>query len=49
MDNHPTVAGRYGVRGIPNLILFHNGEPVDNQTGALPKSGMDDWLNRHMN
>jgi len=30
------------------LILFHNGEPVDNQTGALPKAGMDDWLNRNM-
>lgn len=49
VDNHPAVSGRFGVRGIPYLLLFRNGEPVDNQTGALPKAGMDDWLNRHMN
>ncbi len=40
--------GKYGVRGIPNLILFRNGEVVDQLSGAMPKPGMDDWLNRHM-
>jgi thioredoxin 1 len=40
--------GKYNVRGIPNLILFHNGEPVEQITGAMPKPGMDNWLNRHM-
>ena len=30
------------------MILFHNGEAVDRMSGALPKPGMDDWLNRHM-
>ena len=39
---------KYGVRGIPNLILFHTGEVVDRLSGAMPKPGMDDWLNRHM-
>tara|TARA_B100001245_G_scaffold169004_1_gene128071 strand:- start:275 stop:487 length:213 start_codon:yes stop_codon:yes gene_type:complete len=39
---------KYGVRGIPNLILFHNGEVVDRMSGAMPKPSMDDWLNRHM-
>jgi len=39
---------KYGVRGIPNLILFHNGEVVDRMSGAMPKPNMDDWLNRHM-
>jgi len=47
-DVNQISPGRYGVRGIPNLILFHNGEAVDRMTGAMPKPGMDDWLNRHM-
>jgi len=47
-DTNVLTPGQYGVRGIPYLILFHNGEPVDNMTGAMPKPGMDNWLNRHM-
>tara|TARA_B110000263_G_scaffold73650_1_gene64394 strand:+ start:516 stop:728 length:213 start_codon:yes stop_codon:yes gene_type:complete len=45
--NHMSPS-KYGVRGIPNLILFHNGEVVDRMSGAMPKPNMDDWLNRHM-
>jgi thioredoxin-like negative regulator of GroEL len=41
--------GQFGFRGIPALVLYHNGQPVDQQAGALPKAGFDDWLNRHMN
>ena len=47
-DVNSLAPGKYGVRGIPFLLLFHNGEPVANQTGALPKAGMDAWLNSHM-
>ena len=47
-DVNSLAPGKYGVRGIPFLLLFHNGEPVANQTGALPKPAMDAWLNRHM-
>ena len=47
-DVNSLTPGKYCVRGIPFLILFHNGEPVANQTGALPKPAMDAWLNRHM-
>lgn len=48
VDHNPNSPGRYGVRGIPTLVLFHNGQMVDQETGAKPKAGMDDWLNRHM-
>ncbi len=47
-DVNQMSPGKYGVRGIPNLILFHTGEAVDRMSGAMPKPGMDDWLNRHM-
>ena len=47
-DVNPLSPGRFGVRGIPALILFKDGEVVDRMTGAMPKPGMDSWLNRHM-
>ena len=47
-DVNPLTPGRFGVRGIPYLVLFHNGEPVDQKTGAMPKAGFDQWLNSHM-
>ena len=47
-DVNPLSPGRFGVRGIPALILFNNGEVVDRMTGAMPKAGMDSWLDRHM-
>ena len=47
-DTNPLTPGQYGVRGIPFLVLFHNGQPVDQHTGAAPKPYFDNWLNRHM-
>ncbi len=47
-DINTLTPGKYGVRGIPNLLLFHNGKVVEQMTGAMPKPAMDDWLNSHM-
>ena len=47
-DVNPVTPGRFGVRGIPYLVLFHNGKPVDQKTGAMPKLSFDHWLNSHM-
>ncbi len=47
-DINQLSAGKYGIRGIPALLLFHNGSLVDQMSGAMPKPGFDDWLNRHM-
>ena len=47
-DVNPLTSGRYGIRGIPALLLFKTGEMIDRMTGAMPKHGMDSWLNRHM-
>ncbi len=43
-DQEPEIAGRYGVRGIPNCKLFVNGEVADEFTGALPERALRDFL-----
>lgn len=37
VDDNPAVPGRYGIVGIPTLMLFKGGEVVERITGALPK------------
>ena len=37
VDNSPNIAIKYGVRSIPALIFFKNGQPVDQIVGAVPK------------
>lgn len=38
VDDNPATPARYGVRGIPALLLFKNGELVDQIIGAVPKT-----------
>ncbi len=44
IDDHPDAPSRYGVRGIPTMILFKNGEPAATKVGAAPKSALKGWL-----
>lgn len=44
VDMNPGVATRYGVRSMPTLIVFKNGEPTAIQVGAAPKSRLGDWI-----
>lgn len=43
-DENPHTATKYGVRSIPTLILFKNGEPIARQVGAVPKNRLADWI-----
>ena len=38
VDDHPQTPSRYGVRGIPNLILFQGGQVKEQIVGAVPKA-----------
>lgn len=45
-DNNQHVAAKYGVRGIPNVKLFRNGEVINEFTGALPEPAIKEWLKK---
>ena len=44
VDENPQIMMRYGVRSIPTLIMFKNGEPTAMQVGAMPKNRLSDWI-----
>jgi thioredoxin 1 len=46
VDANKEVAGKYGVRGIPTLILFKDGQVVDQIVGAVPKSRIKELLDK---
>ncbi|RHW17262.1 thioredoxin TrxA [Sphingomonas gilva] len=44
IDENPDAPGKYGVRGIPTMILFKNGQPAATKVGAAPKGALKGWL-----
>ena len=44
VDSNPNTAAQLGVRGIPALFLFKDGQVVSNKTGAAPKSALQSWI-----
>ncbi|MBJ3776840.1 thioredoxin TrxA [Acuticoccus mangrovi] len=45
VDENQAIAMKYGVRSIPTLIMFKNGEPAATQVGAAPKGKLLAWIN----
>ncbi len=45
IDENPETPTRLGVRGIPTLMLFKDGELAATKVGALPKSKLVEWIN----
>ena len=44
IDDNPSTPNAYGVRGIPTLILFKDGKPVETIVGARPKSALKQFI-----
>ena len=44
IDDNPMTPGKYGVRGIPTLIMFKNGQAAATKVGSVPKSALVQWI-----
>ncbi len=44
VDENPNMPAQLGIRGIPALFLYKDGEVVSNKTGAAPKSALQSWI-----
>lgn len=44
VDENPATPAKYGVRGIPTLLLFQNGELKQTRVGGLPKADLKKWI-----
>ena len=44
VDENPQTPQKFGVRGIPTLMLFKDGKLVDTKVGSLPKNMVESWL-----
>jgi thioredoxin 1 len=48
VDDNPNVPGRYGIRGIPTLLLFKNGQIVESVVGLTDKQHLASLIDRHV-
>ncbi len=44
VDENPSSPAQMGVRGIPSLFLFKDGQVVSNKVGAAPKAALKNWI-----
>lgn len=48
VDDNQATPAQFGVRSIPTLLLFKNGQVVATQVGALPKTQLTNFINQHI-
>ena len=48
VDDNPPSPAQLGVRGIPALFLFKDGQVVSNKIGAAPKAALQSWINSEL-
>jgi thioredoxin 1 len=48
VDSNPEVASMYGIRSIPTILFFKNGQLVDKQVGVVSKAVLEQKLNSHL-
>ena len=49
IDENPEIPQKYGVRGIPTLMLFKDGKLLDTKVGSLPKNSINEWIDHTLN
>jgi len=48
IDDNPNTPGKYGVRGIPTLMIFSDGNVQGTKVGAVTKGKLVDFINEHL-
>lgn len=48
VDDNQDFAGKYGVRNIPTVLVFKNGEVVEKQVGVAPKATYAEKIDKHL-
>jgi thioredoxin 1 len=48
IDDNPNTPGKYGVRGIPTLMLFNGGNVQGTKVGAVSKAMLTEFINEHL-
>ncbi len=48
VDDNPGISARFGIRSIPTLLVLKNGEVVDKQVGAVPKTVLADKISAQL-
>ncbi|MFV3076276.1 thioredoxin TrxA [Niveispirillum fermenti] len=48
IDDNPNAPSRFGVRGIPTLMIFKDGQVTATKIGALPKSQLKSWIEQNL-
>ena len=48
IDENPQTPQKFGVRGIPTLMLFKEGKLVESKVGSLPKTTLEAWIQSNL-
>ena len=48
IDENPMTPQKFGVRGIPTIMLFKEGKLIDTKVGSLPKSALEAWIKANL-
>jgi thioredoxin 1 len=44
IDNNPGTPSKYGIKALPTLVMFNNGQVVAQKMGSVPKSKLAEWI-----
>ena len=48
IDENPMTPQKYGIRGIPTIMIFKKGELIDTKVGSLPKIALETWIQSNL-